>query len=341
MKPTIFHNGERTSDARGWFKTFRSEEALELIGLNPLAYVLLAVIAHRARWREGFNRHGLALDEALLGDYDNYGMTEREYRTAKSQLEKAGFATFRKTNRGTIAKLADTRIFSIRAGADDHQSAMIQASNCQRSDGQMTTNKELKQIKKEQSNNNKEQQHAADESCVDQYQTRSENNSGEPLTGSEAANVDVEPEVDFWNKNADQKLTRVQALTNERATLLNQARKNSFWSENFKRAVMKLACLDYCLGGGPNGWKADFTWMLDPSNVAKVIEGFYDNREIKPNPRDVQRQLDEVRKLIEIHPCNPQSTRYAGNRASEAGVKQYAELKANEMKFSKQVAGLR
>jgi hypothetical protein len=47
----------------------------------------------------------------MLGDWESYGMTKQEYRTAKRFLEKHGFATFRLTPRGTIGRLANTRLF--------------------------------------------------------------------------------------------------------------------------------------------------------------------------------------------------------------------------------------
>src|ERR1035441_9801734 len=49
----------------------------------------------------------------MLGDFEAYGMTEQEYRTAKAQLAEWKFATFRATNKGTVGKLTDTRLFSL------------------------------------------------------------------------------------------------------------------------------------------------------------------------------------------------------------------------------------
>ena len=98
---------------RGYFRASRGDVPLELIQANPNAYVLASVIAHRARWREGFNPDNLELGEAMLGDHARYGMSEQEYRTAKAHLSKWGFATFRATNKGTIGKLMDTRLFDV------------------------------------------------------------------------------------------------------------------------------------------------------------------------------------------------------------------------------------
>lgn len=118
----------------GWFRAMRGPEPLELIKSNPLAYILAAVIAHRGQFSVGFNRYGLALGEALLGDHRNYGMSAREYRTAKQQLQKWGFATFKATNKGTVAKLADTRLFAIFRLEADNQDATRPTSKRQASD---------------------------------------------------------------------------------------------------------------------------------------------------------------------------------------------------------------
>jgi hypothetical protein len=127
----------------GWFKATRGHAALELIRANPLAYVLAAVIAHRGRWREGFNADGLALGEAFLGDFRSYGMSERQYRTAKQQLAKWRFATFKATNKGTVAKLMDTRLFSILPLEADGQNDGQPTDKRRTSDGQATDSRRL------------------------------------------------------------------------------------------------------------------------------------------------------------------------------------------------------
>lgn len=96
----------------GFIKLKRSTIVLELVR-NPNAFTLLTVIAQRARRTNGFNVKGLKIGEALIGDYRNYGLSEREYRTAKQKLATWGFAVFEATNKGTIARLADERIYDI------------------------------------------------------------------------------------------------------------------------------------------------------------------------------------------------------------------------------------
>jgi hypothetical protein len=130
--------------SNGWFRAMRSNDALELIRTNPFAYVLAAVIAHRGRYHESFNQHNLELGEAFLGDFEAYGMTEQNYRTAKAQLSKWGFATFKPTSKGTVARLADTRLFSIFRLEANYQNNERVSDGQRTCNGRVTTNKDQK-----------------------------------------------------------------------------------------------------------------------------------------------------------------------------------------------------
>ena len=134
----------------GWFRAMRGDTAMELIRANPLAYVLAAVIAHRGQYKAGFNRFNLGPGEALLGDYEEYGMSEQNYRTAKAQLEKWGFATFKATSKGTVGKLADTRLFAI-FKLEGNGQANRQPTDSQRTgNGRVTTTKNIRTKEREE-----------------------------------------------------------------------------------------------------------------------------------------------------------------------------------------------
>ena len=105
------------ADDGGFFKAMRTADMEDLIESNPLAYVLAAVIAKRARWSPGVGPNGLNQGQAFVGDHRRYGMTRQQYRTAQGHLEKGHFATFHATNKGTVAKLIDTRLFDVEYNA--------------------------------------------------------------------------------------------------------------------------------------------------------------------------------------------------------------------------------
>lgn len=119
--------------SNGFIKVKRNERINDLTK-HPYESNLLLVIALRAKRTNAPGNKDLELGEALLGDHTNYGLTAREYRTCKSKLEKWEFATFKTTNKGTIAKLVDDSIYDINLDGE-------RQSKRQANDKQTTTNK--------------------------------------------------------------------------------------------------------------------------------------------------------------------------------------------------------
>lgn len=109
--------------------------------MNCNAFLLLYIIACRAQRTHRFNRFNLKPGEALIGDYRSYGLTERQYRTAKRVLEKFGFATFKATGAGTIATLTGSTIFDVNIEQGDGQNDEQATSERRTADGQVTTTK--------------------------------------------------------------------------------------------------------------------------------------------------------------------------------------------------------
>jgi len=126
-----------TETAPTWFKAMRTQDAMELIAHNPNAFVLAYVIACRSRVSNSFNRNNLEQGEAFIGDHDKCGMSEQQYRTAKQILTKFKFATFKSTNRGTVASLCDERLFAV--SMVPSQRTVQQAANGQSTDSQRLT----------------------------------------------------------------------------------------------------------------------------------------------------------------------------------------------------------
>jgi hypothetical protein len=145
----------------GWVKAMRTEAAFELMKASPSAYILAINIAFRARWSDGFNQHRLAIGEALLGDFKSYGMSEQEYRTAKQHLFEWGFATFKSTNKGTVGKLTDSRLFEVSRQTSNGQNNRRATDSQRTSNERATTNKYHKEERKK-----KEDLQASSSSCA-------------------------------------------------------------------------------------------------------------------------------------------------------------------------------
>lgn len=106
-----------------WVALHNSEERRELQKRHPNAFLLLCQIASRARWKdEPCSITGLRYGQALIGDWRDSGLSsEKAYRHAKRTLARVGQAEFRGVrtgaNRGTVATLSSSAIFSIAEGA--------------------------------------------------------------------------------------------------------------------------------------------------------------------------------------------------------------------------------
>jgi hypothetical protein len=109
---------ERTVIApEGFIKLNRSVETFELLK-DRNAFILLTVIALRARCTSGFNIHQLEPGQALLGDCRAYGMSPQEYRGAKRRLQTWSLADLAPTSRGTVATLLNRTIYDIDGPTD-------------------------------------------------------------------------------------------------------------------------------------------------------------------------------------------------------------------------------
>ncbi len=117
-----------------------SEELRHMLLADHNAFILLTIIASRARrCREPSPINGTRQLQALIGDYKNYGLSERNYRTAKEHLEKWGLVTIETTNRGTIATLCNGKVFDINPEEGDGQPDRQTTDSRQAGDGQTTT----------------------------------------------------------------------------------------------------------------------------------------------------------------------------------------------------------
>lgn len=87
-----------------FIKFIPSKEAMHLLKKHPKAFVLLTFIAERARRQNG-EPDGLTVGQCHIGDYASYGLTEKEYRTAKKILVERGQIKIIETNRTRPKKI--------------------------------------------------------------------------------------------------------------------------------------------------------------------------------------------------------------------------------------------
>lgn len=134
----------------GFVKLMRSDDVNAMLekGYHN-EFILLTQIALRAR-RTPSKIDGLAIGQAMIGDFESINLTEQKYRTAKKNLEKWGFITCKPTSKGTIATIVDSTAYDINIVECNDQPNDQPTTSQRPANDQLTTNK--KERKKEVKN---------------------------------------------------------------------------------------------------------------------------------------------------------------------------------------------
>lgn len=128
-----------------FIKAYRESESMELIKQRPSAFILLYIIAMRAKRTSSLIKDGLEIGECYLGDFKTWGSTRQQYRTDLHFLKDCQILTIKTTNKGTIVKLLDKTIFDI-----NEEDITTKPTNDQPTANQrLTTNKNDKNEKNE------------------------------------------------------------------------------------------------------------------------------------------------------------------------------------------------
>jgi hypothetical protein len=103
-------------------------------------------------------------------------------------------------------------------------------------------------------------------------------------------------------------LLKVKMIDGNRKKSVREIYK-SHGLDGIKDAFTKVAKSDYLNGENARNWKADFDWIMNASNIVKIIEGKYDNTN---RPRDGDKnniQLDTVKHNQEWENFKPSTAR--------------------------------
>jgi len=78
------------------------------------------------------------------------------------------------------------------------------------------------------------------------------------------------------------RMAKVSKLSDQRKKHI-QARFKEFNFDTIINVIKKAGKSDFLCGINEKAWKADFDWIFNPSNFLKIMEGKYDNKDIKVN----------------------------------------------------------
>jgi len=214
----------------------------ELVRTSLDAFGLLTLIAKRACRKTG---------QAKIGDYKACNLTERRYRSAKERLARDGQATFKATNRGTIATLLKSDIYEINKIESDEPAA----SQPRASREPATTNK------------NKEVRIKNKKDTEVSLVSESGGLNGQVLK------KDI---LIWWNEIAESNgLCKIRAITADRWQKFKARNREGLW-ENREDVAKAIAESEWLKGKNDRGWKADFDFVVKSElHLTRLLEGQY------------------------------------------------------------------
>lgn len=92
----------------------------------------------------------------------------------------------------------------------------------------------------------------------------------------EERRIDYEHIVQMYNDHCPS-LPTVRSLSEARKKAI-RARLNNYSVEDFKQLFMKAEESDFLKGNNNRNWSATFDWLIKDANMAKVLDGNYDNK---------------------------------------------------------------
>ena len=102
---------------------------------------------------------------------------------------------------------------------------------------------------------------------------------------STVESINYQKIVDMYNEICIS-LPRVKSLSDARKKSI-KARLNKYSLEDIKQAFINAEESDFLKGDNNRNWTADFDWIMKDSNIAKVLDGNYQNRG-NNNPQNKQ-----------------------------------------------------
>ena len=107
----------------------------------------------------------------------------------------------------------------------------------------------------------------------------------------ENKNIDYEAIKDAFNSLCPS-LPSVKSLSEARKKAI-RARLNSYTIEDIHEVFRKAEASDFLKGKNNSNWQANFDWILKDANMAKILDGNYDNKHEKPAINQDMNDLDE------------------------------------------------
>lgn len=100
---------------------------------------------------------------------------------------------------------------------------------------------------------------------------------GEDRKGKDRLNIDYQRIVDMYNDICIS-FPRLKTLSDSRKKSIKARLNNGYTYEDFENLFKKAENSNFLKGSNDRNWSATFDWLIKDSNMAKVLDGNYDER---------------------------------------------------------------
>ena len=145
-----------------------------------------------------------------------------------------------------------------------------------------------------------------DTECIqDGYSLDTQVRLGKDRDRLDKERIDYQQIADMYNETCVS-FPKVKFISNKRAKAI-KARLNTYSTDDFKTLFEKAEASDFLKGKNGRNWSATFDWLIADANMAKVLDGNYDNRAdspkqgnvVIPMPDYMQKQKEEMQRRRE------------------------------------------
>lgn len=210
----------------------------------------------RTNWKDG-NFRGTTVSRgsfvsSLQKLAEETNLSVREIRTAINHLKTTGEVTSKAYPKFTVFTVNNYDLYQ----SDDMQIDKQETNNRQANDKQATTIEEGKKEKREEGNIN---------------------TSNEVLAESEPDSaIPYRMIQDLYNSVCGS-YPRLVKMSEKRKKAIRARMNTGYALEDFRKLFEKAEASDFLKGKNKRNWSADFDWLITDGNMAKTLEGKYDN----------------------------------------------------------------
>ena len=149
---------------------------------------------------------------------------------------------------------------------------------------------------------------AKQKSRAKQKQKLLENVNDKSMTSQSCQDTDIDKEIDIEKEEEREKInyqqivdmfnalcpsfSSVKSLSDARKKAI-KARLKTYSVDDFEELFKKAESSTFLKGGNNRNWTANFDWLIKDANMAKVLDGNYDNKKPINTPGSRQDDLDD------------------------------------------------